>query len=622
MDLAQYAELFLAEAKEHLAAVNDLLLTWERDPGSREPIGGIFRAVHTIKGMAATMGYASVADLSHRMESLLDGLRRTGRAPSGETLDLLFRTTDALESGVNAAVAGREAAAPADLASALQRAAAEFQPARPAGRSRAEDLAVEPVTAGVAPGVPVRVTLSADAVLKGPRALVVLARARQLGAVDAVHPSPAAFEQDDFDGELSFRVDTAASAEVIEAKLREAGDVARVTVGAAADLERRAEPGTGARHVRVDLRRLDGLMTLIGELVTARGHLMEVASRQADVALEEVSRRVSQLTTQLQDEILQARMTPVWQVFDRFPRLVRDLARRLGKQVEFVIEGKDIELDRALLDEISDPLVHLLRNAVDHGLETAAERIAAGKPAMGRVTLAAARERDTVAVRVADDGRGIDRARVLRAARDRGLIDPEAEIAGEDALIRVLARPGFSTAAQVSDVSGRGVGIDVVVTRVRALGGAVELRTAPGMGSTFTLRLPTSLAIVRALVTRVGEERYAVPLTHVAETVDLDPRKVTTLEGRDALAFHDRLIPLVHLRRVLHIEGEPPTRRPVVVVGVGERYSGLVVDAMLGQQEIMVRSFAPPAGTLPIFTGATILGDGAPVLILDAGGLV
>ena len=621
MDLAQYAELFLAEAREHLAAVNDLLLAWERDPASREPIGGIFRAVHTIKGMAATMGYTPVADLAHRMESLLDGLRRTERAPSGETLELLFRTTDALESGVNAAVAGRESAA-ADLTSALERAAAEFQPARRAGPPRAGEAAVEPRPGGAAPGIPVRVTLKADAALKGPRALVVLARARELGAVDAVHPSPAEFEQDDFDGEVSFRLDTQASAEAIEAKLREAGDVARVTVGAAADLERRAEPGTGARHVRLDLRRLDGLMNLIGELVTARGQLMEVASSQADIALEEVSRRVSQLTTQLQDEILQARMTPVWQVFDRFPRLVRDLARRLGKQVEFVIEGKDIELDRALLDEISDPLVHLLRNAVDHGLEPPEERLAAGKPAMGRVTLAAARERDTVAVRVADDGRGIDRARVLSAAKDRGLIESEADISDEEALIRVLARPGFSTAAQVSDVSGRGVGIDVVVTKVRALGGAVELRTARGLGSTFTLRLPTSLAIVRALVTRVGEERYAVPLTHVAETVDLDPRRVTTLEGRDALAFHGRLIPLVHLRRVLQIDGEPPTRRPVVVVGVGERYSGLVVDAMLGQQEIMVKPFASPAGTLPIFTGATILGDGAPVLILDAGGLV
>jgi two-component system chemotaxis sensor kinase CheA len=241
---------------------------------------------------------------------------------------------------------------------------------------------------------------------------------------------------------------------------------------------------------------------------------------------------------------------------------------------------------------------------------------------MGRVTLSAARERDTVGLRVSDDGRGIDRARVLREAQAQGWVPSETDALSDEALLRILARPGFTTAQQLSDVSGRGVGIDVVVTRMRALGGAVELRTAPGTGSVFTLRLPTSLAIVRALVTKVGEERYAVPLTHVAETVDLDPRRVTAVEGREALAFHDRLIPLVHLRQVLQVGGEPPVRRPVVVVAIGDRSSGLVVDAMLGQQEIMVKPFGRPSGMLPVFSGATILGDGAPVLILDAGSLM
>jgi two-component system chemotaxis sensor kinase CheA len=227
-----------------------------------------------------------------------------------------------------------------------------------------------------------------------------------------------------------------------------------------------------------------------------------------------------------------------------------------------------------------------------------------------------------VGLRVSDDGRGIDRARALREAKAQGWLPPETDALSDEALLRILARPGFSTAQQVSDVSGRGVGIDVVVTRMRALGGAVELKTSSGAGSVFTLRLPTSLAIVRALVTMVGEERYAVPLTHVAETVDLDPRRVTAVEGREALAFHDRLIPLVHLRQLLQVGGEPPARRPVVVVEIGGRSSGLVVDAMMGQQEIMVKPFGRPSGMLPVFSGATILGDGAPVLILDAGSLM
>jgi two-component system chemotaxis sensor kinase CheA len=619
MDLAQYAELFLAEAKEHLAAVNELLLAWEREPTSREPIGGIFRAVHTIKGMAATMGYTGVADLSHRLENLLDGLRRTGQSPDAATLELLFHCADALEALIGGAVAGRELAAEPGLVAALDQAAARFAPVAP---REAATAVRAPEAPAPGPGLLVRVTLRADAPLKGPRALLVLARARELGGVAGVQPPAGEFEQQGFTGTFAFRLVTERTSEAIAGHLRAAGDVADVVVAQAADAPP-PEPAAGARHVRVDLRRLDALVNLVGELVTARGQLVAVAGAVGSPELDAATRRVSQLTGELQNEIVAARMTPVWQVFDRFPRVVRDLARRLGKQVDFVIEGKEIELDRALLDEIGDPLVHLLRNAVDHGIEAPERRRAAGKPPSGRVELAAVRERATVAIRVRDDGRGIDRARVLQQARAKGLVGPEVESLTDEALLRVLARPGFSTAAEVSDVSGRGVGLDVIVTRVRALGGAVELTSELAVGSTFTLRLPTSLAVVRALIARVGEERYAVPLTHVAETVDLDPRRLTTVEGRDALSYHDRLIPLVHLRRVLGVDGAtPPPRRPVIVVEVGQRRSGLVVDAMLGQQEIMIKPFTPPAGMLPVFSGATVLGDGAPVLILDAGSLM
>jgi two-component system chemotaxis sensor kinase CheA len=617
MDLAQYAELFLAESREHLATVNDLLLAWEREPASREPIGGIFRAVHTIKGMAAMMGYDGVAALSHRLESLLEGLRHTAHSPDPPMVDLLFRSVDALDALVGAAVAGRTAVPDAALLAALDQAA--IRSAAPASHvtpSRAERTeGSEPAT-----GLPIHVTLVHDAPLKGPRALLVLARARELGVVAGVDPPLASLEQDEFNGAFSFRLATAYAPEEIVERLRAAGDVAEVVVGASG--ESRVEAAGPLRHVRVDLRRLDALVNLVGELVTARGQLATASGGLRRPELDEATGRIARLVGDLQNEIVQARMTPIWQVFDRFPRLVRDLAHRLGKDIELVIEGKDIELDRALLDEIGDPLVHLLRNAVDHGIESPDQRRAAGKPSRGRVVLAAVRERETVAIRVSDDGKGIDRDQILREARAKGFVESGAESLSDEALIRVLARPGFSTVSAVSDVSGRGVGVEVIVTRARALGGAVELVTEAGVGSTFTLRLPTSLAIVRALIARVGEERYAVPLTHVAETVDLDPRYVTTLEGCDALTFHDRLIPLVHLRDVLGIEGEAPTRRPVIVVEVGQRCSGLVVDAMLGQQEIMVKPFSPPAGMLPVFSGATILGDGAPVLILDAGSLL
>jgi two-component system chemotaxis sensor kinase CheA len=335
-----------------------------------------------------------------------------------------------------------------------------------------------------------------------------------------------------------------------------------------------------------------------------------------------VALKISRLATELQTEIVEARMTPVWQVFDRFPRLVRDVARQLGKRVALQVEGKDIELDRAILDEIGDPLVHLIRNAIDHGIEMPEERVAGGKSREGRIVLSALRERATVAIRVSDDGRGIDRAQVLVDAKARGLVPADLELLTDDLLLRVLARPGFSTAEQVSSVSGRGVGIDIVATRLRALGGTVEIRSRVGQGTTFTLRLPTTLAIMRALIAQVGEERYALPVTHVAEALDLDLANVTEMNGRDAMWFRDRVIPLVHLRDLVGVVATPPRQRPVIIIEVGERRSGIVVDRMAGQQEIVVKSFDAPSGTVPIFSGATILADGAPALILDAGGLL
>jgi two-component system, chemotaxis family, sensor kinase CheA len=356
------------------------------------------------------------------------------------------------------------------------------------------------------------------------------------------------------------------------------------------------------------------LMDLIGELVTARGRLNELAARTRDPAVDDVAIQISRLSADLQNEIIQARMTPMWQVFDRFPRLVRDLARELGKQVTFRVEGKEIELDRAILDELGDPLVHLLRNAVDHGIES-----------KGEVVLAAVRERSSVAISITDDGRGIDRRRILEKAKREGLVGPHVESLSDDQLLRVLARPGFSTAERVTSVSGRGVGIDVAMTRIRALGGSIEIHTEPGKGTTFVLRLPVTLAIVRALIAAVGPERYALPLTYVSETVEFGTTSMTTMEGREAMVLRDRVIPLVHLRVLLGVSdtaSPPPPRRPVIVLEMGERRSGIVVDGMVSQQEIVVKGFEAPAGTLPVFSGATIMGDGVPALILDAAGLV
>ncbi|MFI5280237.1 MAG: chemotaxis protein CheA [Gemmatimonadales bacterium] len=616
MDVRQYAELFHSESRDHLTAYNHLVLAWEKDPDSREAVGGIFRAVHTIKGMAATMGYAAVADLSHRIENLLDVLRKGERDASPAVLDLLLRAGDVLEKGIGASVEGEPFAPPTALLEELDRSAGGAAP-RPSRRSR--DSGAMPA---IGAGRQVRVVLRTEALLKGARALLVLRRAAAIGTVSSVSPAPQGLEQEDFDGRFSFRVEGLVTAAELEQALRAAGDVESVVVQSEAEAEASPVEAARGRHIRVDLKRLDSLMDEIGELAIARGRLQEIVGRLEDPGLSDVAQQLGRLAQSLQGEIIAARMTPVWQVFDRFPRMVRDLAKQIGRQVDFKVEGKEIELDRAILDEIGDPLMHLLRNAVDHGIEPPEERLRAGKDAAGRLVLSAVRERSTVAIRVSDDGRGVDRARVLQHAKEQGLVDAGQSALPDEDLFRFLARPGFSTATRVTDVSGRGVGIDVVATAARALGGSLEVRSEEGRGSTFTVRLPVTLAIMRALLARAGAETYALPLTHVAETVDPRPEDIQRVQGKEAMMLRGRLLPIVRLSDIVGT-GRTVThsRVPVIVLEMGERRTGVMVDVLLGQQEIVVKTFEAPRGMLPVFAGATILGDGKPALILDAGGL-
>jgi two-component system chemotaxis sensor kinase CheA len=656
MDLNKYAALFLAESREHLVTCNRLLLEWEREPGSTTAVDGLFRAIHSLKGMAATMGYARLADLAHRAEHLLDAVRG-GRAPAGgKTVDLLLRTVDALERGVDDAAAGADAGFDAgELPAALEAAAAApVTPAAPAtkrargGKAGARSVkpsapkaavpAPEPMALadfGAEAGLVVRVEIRSDAALIGARAHLALRKAEALGKVTGIVPPTTAFDVQGFDGRFTFRLDSPAPEDQILAAIESAGEIASVAVDA--DTMQTAEwrvPGAAAPtaalpaaarsgQVRVDRRRLDALMSQVGELVVARNRLLELAADQPGSELEALGTRINRLVSDLQAEIIEARMTPVWQVFDRFPRPVRDLARQLGKQVRFDMEGEGIELDRAILDELGDPLLHLLRNAVDHGLESPEERQRQGKPAEGRLVLSATRERSSVAIRIQDDGRGIDRRLILAKAKREGVVGPEVDALTDDLLLKVLGRPGFSTAERVSSVSGRGVGIDVVLTRVRAHGGAVEIASTPGQGTTFTLRLPLTLAILRVLTARVGTERYLLPLSYVAETVEFDSQPTTSVKGREALVLRDRVIPTVHLRELLGVDaGELPPRRPGLVLEVGDRRSAVVVDALMGQQEVVVEPFDAPRGTAPLFSGATILADGTPALILDAAALV
>jgi two-component system, chemotaxis family, sensor kinase CheA len=625
MDLSKYAALFLAESREHLNACNGSLLEWERAPGSIEPVARLFRAIHTIKGMAATMGYAAVAQLAHSAENLLDALRHERVAATPGVFQLLFRAVDGLGEAVQGVAAGSETAADAGLIGELDAAAAgTVGPQEPAPSLSKSPPPPQSRRASDAPrSRPVQVTIRPAAVMRGARAALVLRRAEGLGVVSGLRPAAAQLERDEFDGRFFFRLQTTVPDAEIVTALGVVGEVVAVQLEeAAAD----ADTGGGSRQIRVDLRRLDALMKHVGELVVAKNRLTALSGEAGDPTLVELSERIARLVSAMQTEVLAARMTPVGEVFDRFPRLARDLSRDLGKRIRFDMEGEEIELDRSILDEIGEPLLHLIRNAADHGIESPEQRISVGKSAEGRILLSATRERNTVALRVVDDGRGIDRQRILAKARQEGLATGDTDTLTDDLLVRVLARPGFSTAQSVSGVSGRGVGVDVAMTRVRALGGTLEVRSELGLGSTFLIRVPLTLAIVRALLAEAGGERYAVPLAYVAETVEFDRRAVTAVRDREALVVRDQVIPTVHLRDLVSAPGQPSpahsARQPTVILEVGERRTALVVDALLGQQDIVVEPFDAPRGMPPFVGGATILADGKPALILDAAALL
>ncbi len=643
MDIARYAELFRTEVREHLAGIDESLVLLA-DGQNDGAVDALFRATHTIKGMAGAMGYASVEQMAHATETLLAAVRDSESPADATLLSLLYEATDALAQHVDDAVDG-QAERPVSLA-LLERLAsvADSLDGGRATRTTASwrvpvaelammtDVFPSPQAAevhephGAASDTPpeptavqrvIAVTLAQDAPLKCVRAQIVIARLEQLGTVQGSDPSVETLT-DAFDGVFTVAISSSRTEAELEAAVRSAGDVARVVVRAP---ELRRAVRDVLRHVRIDLKRLDALLDLVGELVITRDRLLRVADGSGDRQVMVAAQETSRLVSALQDEILQARMVPVGQVFDRFPRLVRDVARDLGKEIAFTMEGRDITLDRSMLDAIGDPIVHLLRNAIDHGLETAEERQAAGKPPAGRLILRAVRDRAAIVIAVEDDGRGIDRDQVLVRAIAQGRVERNITSLSDDDLVKLLAQPGFSTAKAVTSVSGRGVGIDVVASRVRALGGALDIETMPGRGTMFSLRLPVTLAIVRALLVQVGERIYAVPSAHVLEALEFDSVERLTLRGREAVSMRDDVLPLVRLRQVFGEAAHDDAGTQLIVVDAGGKRVACKVDALLGQQDIVVKPFDAVRGATAHFSGATILGDGSPALIVDVGSL-
>lgn len=598
---SKYVALFVAESREHLQQCNAQLLAWERDLAQDAPIAELFRNVHTLKGMAATLGYSRLANLAHAFEHVLGAVREGTVAPSAELVELSFRVVDRMEQGVALAAEGRDdAIQDRELADELVSLSKPATGTFPVPALRA-DRTPQPEAGGVV----VRIAIAPGTPMAGARAALVLKRAESLGSVSAISPPVETWGSEAFTGDFACRIATSSSDEEIQADLSQVGDVATITV------IRGAAPGPAAApaaQVRVDLARLDRLVNLGGELSVMAHRLAAELARREDPVLTAAGHALDVLVSDLQEQVLRVRMAPVGEVFERFPRAVRDLARHLEKRVRLEVEGADIELDRAILEELPKILLHLLRNAVDHGIETPAARKKAGKPGEGRIKLAARRDRNTVIITVADDGRGIDEAAVRARARELGW--------GEDAevpdLLRILGRPGFSTRREVSDVSGRGVGFDAVLHRVRALGGSTELRAPAEGGTMIVLKLPSSLAVVPALLLRVADDRFAVPLGFVAETARLAP----DVDG-GRVWYRGRELPLVSLGR-----RDAGPLRPGVILEVGGRQGVLLVDTLLGQEDVVVRPVHAPRGVPRWVNGATILSDGLPALVLDPTALV
>lgn len=613
MDTSKYAALFLTDSRDHLQQCDALLLAWEREPADVAPVAGLFRAMHTIKGMAATLGYQRLADLTHEAESLLDAVRGGRVTPSAELVATMFDAVDAIGAGVEDAVAGADGRR---LAPALLGRLRSWSPAREEAHAPGHPSAApEPAAAPSGGGVLVEVLIRAGVVMAWARALLVLRRAEAMGTVSGVAPDPSNVNPDHFSGRLVFWLQTGLSGDEIRRALLDVGEVASVVVGDP-DGSAPAPPPSARQEVRVDRAELDRLLTEVGELVVARNRLQAVSERRDASGLEEAVTVLGRLTDSVHARVLQVRTAPVAEVFDRFPRMVRDLARQLGKEVALEVSGREIELDRSVLDVIGDPLIHLVRNALDHGLEPPADRAVAGKPAQGTLHLSAARAQGSVVLTVADDGRGVDR----RSVRDRlGGGAGGEEVESDEALLRILARPGFSTAAEVTGVSGRGVGIDAVVTRVRAIGGEVGMTSEPGRGTRFTIRLPVTLAVVPALLVGAGADRFAVPLARVSETSRGEP---TGPDEAPVVSFRGGFLPAVDLATRTG-EGSPRTAgvRPFLVVGTGERRGALLVDTLLGRQDLVVGAFDAPLGAPAWLTGAAILADGVPTLVVDPAGL-
>ncbi|XOK58616.1 chemotaxis protein CheW [Paenibacillus elgii] len=684
MEMNQYLSMFIDESRDHLQAMNEQMLSLESSPEDITIVQNIFRSAHTLKGMSATMGFEDLASLTHEMENVLDLVRNHKLKMDSFIFDCLFKSLDSLESMVEDIIQGGTGQADVtEIVAALKSiVSGDYIKGGAAGGATAK--AAQTTVAGgeldefqfsilqqsIEAGIPVlrlEVTVRQDCVLKAARAYMVFNVLEQNGEVIKSNPSVEDIEQERFDqsfvvyyiaqidtDDLQKQVASVSEIDKVDvivldqAKLTELMSPPSGSNAAAAQAQAQAEtaaastqeapkqeakkaPAAGGapvagRTIRVDIERLDTLMNLFSELLIDRVRLEQLASEIRRSELTETVEHMSRVSSDLQNIVLKLRMVPIDTVFNRFPRMIRDVAKTLDKKVDLIITGADTELDRTVIDEIGDPLVHLLRNAVDHGVEPSAERVAIGKPETGTIHLRAYHSGNHVFIEIEEDGRGINRDKVLKKALENNVLTKEqAERITDDEVNQLIFASGFSTADKISDISGRGVGLDVVKTKIQSLGGQVQVDSTWGKGSKFSVQLPLTLSIISAMLIRLNNEKYAIPLSSIVETMAVRQEQIRSVHGNRMVEYRTGVIPLVSLADLFDVPGGTnisENETQVVIIRKGDKMAALVVDEFIGQQEIVLKTLGKYLTKLFAVSGATILGDGQVALIIDTNALI
>jgi len=607
---------FLLESREIVDELDQQLVALERNPDDAELLSAIFRGFHTIKGGAGFLDIAPMVTLCHEAEELFNQLRHGDRRVSPELMDASLAALDSVKTMFSTLESARDA-----------------EPAPPRVLNALQSLVRAPATQDPTPGR----AGTGEAADEAFDALLEDAAAREIGPPASAAPAGEEVDEAEFEAMLDelYGPGVAPGADAAspspEAREDESGAPAPKADDASPDEESgRPEPAPPARRmapgdttIRVNAGRVDELMNLVGELVLARNRLLNLAGSQDNHELVNAVSSLDHIASSLQDNIMHVRMQPVRRVFSRFPRVIRDLARQLGKDVDLVLEGESTELDKNLIEEIADPLVHLLRNAVDHGLEDPQERARIGKPKAGQVRLSASQEGDHILLVIEDDGRGIDPQGLRRSAVGKGLIAEDAAASLSDSeAYDLMFMPGFSTRNEVSDISGRGVGMDVVRTRIAGMNGTVKVDSTPGRGSRFTISLPLTLAILPTMMVGISGNRYALPLNNVREIADLAALRRHRVEKQDSIVLRGQTLPLMDLRASLGHGAGDPHRGQILVLIASNRELAVAVDEVLGQQDVVVKPLGPELSASAGISGSTITGDGSVALILDLDGLV